>query len=122
MNNITKQIYEACIDGSDEFITTETTEETIRTKVNSKINLEKLEYIVAKLVDKQLKEKADAVHILTIRECDYVTAKKEISELIKEHPDGIDTFMIAENLCLDPLIVLKAVDELKEEGEIGERD
>ncbi len=66
--------------------------------------------------------KSEVTRIIRIKDVDFKTIKDEINRVIHEHVDGIDTLTLAEQLEVDPLLVLKAVDELKEEGKIDKAD
>lgn len=66
--------------------------------------------------------KSEVTRIIRIKDVDFKTIKDEINRIIHEHMDGIDTLTLAEQLEIDPLLVLKAVDELKEEGKIDKAD
>jgi len=71
---------------------------------------------------KELKELIEGLHdpitVIKVREIEFNKAKKEINELIQVNKQGIDVIFIAEKLNLDPLVVLKAIDELIVEDKI----
>lgn len=66
--------------------------------------------------------KSEVTRLIRIKDVDFKTIKDEINRIIHEHVDGIDTLTLAEQLEIDPLLVLKAVDELKGEGKIDKAD
>jgi hypothetical protein len=71
---------------------------------------------------KKLKSESRHVGVLKVRECDYLKAKDEILALVQKHRDGVSTIEIAEELCLEPEIVLKALSELIDDGKIGKNN
>lgn len=71
---------------------------------------------------KKLKSESRHIRVLKIRECDYSKAKDEILALVQKHRAGVSTIEIAEELCLEPEIVLKALSELIDDGKIGKNN
>ncbi len=65
---------------------------------------------------KELKELLEGLQnpttVIKVREIEFDKAKQEINELIHANKEGIDLIFIAEKLNLDPLVVLKAINEL----------
>jgi KaiC/GvpD/RAD55 family RecA-like ATPase len=118
-SQIEKFVYSKVIDSTPDFTTTETTEELIKRTESKKVDLEQLGNFIKEIVKEELQKQTQVISVLKIRDCDYLDAKKEILELVNKHPKGISSLEIAESLCLDPVVVLKALAELKEEEKIG---
>ncbi len=73
---------------------------------------------IQKDLQKLRNSNVNQIRVLKIKDIDFKIAKDKINELVHQHKDGIDTLNIAERLELDPLVVLKALNELKDEGKI----
>jgi hypothetical protein len=90
-------------------------------KVNDfTVQLKALQREVTEL--KVQKSQCNLTKVVRIKDEDFKVIKDKIDRLIHENKKGVDTLTLIETLEVDPAIILRAVNELKEEGRVAKVD